>query len=72
MKLHIDQVTTSRPFENAELFELDWKVVGESDRGGFDSGMTHGDHNRGGRHGDVGLDIGRKEHAADNSWINRD
>ena len=29
-------------------------------RGGFDEGMTHGDPARGGRHGDVGLKIGRE------------
>ncbi|UUO08717.1 sulfatase [Blastopirellula sp. J2-11] len=29
-------------------------------RGGFDEGMTHGDITRGGRHGDVGLSIGRQ------------
>lgn len=29
-------------------------------RGGFTEGMTHGDHTRGGRHGDQGLDIGRQ------------
>ncbi|EAQ81393.1 sulfatase family protein [Blastopirellula marina] len=29
-------------------------------RGGFDEGMTHGDITRGGRHGDVGLSIGRR------------
>jgi len=28
--------------------------------GGFTEGMTHGDPERGGRHGDVGLEIGRK------------
>ncbi len=28
-------------------------------RGGFTAGMTHGDPNRGGRHGDAGLKIGR-------------
>lgn len=28
--------------------------------GGFTDGMTHGDRQRGGRHGDEGLDIGRK------------
>ncbi len=28
-------------------------------RGGFTAGMTHGDPQRGGRHGDVGLQIGR-------------
>ena len=29
-------------------------------RGGFTAGMTHGDPDRGGRHGDVGLEIGRQ------------
>lgn len=29
-------------------------------RGGFTAGMTHGDPKRGGRHGDVGLKIGRE------------
>ena len=29
-------------------------------RGGFTAGMTHGDPNRGGRHGDAGLVIGRQ------------
>ncbi len=33
---------------------------GHYSRGGFTHGMTHGDPQRGGRHGDVGLDIGRK------------
>jgi arylsulfatase A-like enzyme len=28
--------------------------------GGFTHGMTHGDPDKGGRHGDVGIDIGRK------------
>jgi arylsulfatase A-like enzyme len=28
--------------------------------GGFSEGMTHGDPSKGGRHGDTGLDIGRK------------
>ncbi len=28
-------------------------------RGGFTAGMTHGDPDRGGRHGDIGLEIGR-------------
>ncbi len=32
---------------------------GEYQRGGFDAGMTHGDPVRGGRHGDLGLTIGR-------------
>lgn len=33
---------------------------GGYDLAGFDGGMTHGDPSRGGRHGDVGLEIGRK------------
>ncbi|MCA9157239.1 MAG: sulfatase-like hydrolase/transferase [Planctomycetales bacterium] len=63
LKLHIDQVTTLpdrlkslgyTSFQTGKWWE------GNPSRGGFDSGMTHGDPNRGGRHGDVGLDIGRK------------
>ncbi len=33
---------------------------GGFDTGGFDRGMTHGDAGRGGRHGDKGLEIGRR------------
>jgi len=33
---------------------------GNFTNGGFDYGMTHGDPNRGGRHGDAGLTIGRE------------
>ena len=33
---------------------------GSYERGGFTAGMTHGDPDRGGRHGDVGLEIGRQ------------
>ena len=33
---------------------------GDSSRGGFTEGMTHGDAARGGRHGDAGLTIGRE------------
>ncbi|WP_250149166.1 sulfatase-like hydrolase/transferase [Flagellimonas sp. 389] len=33
--------------------------LGNYINGGFDYGMTHGDPNRGGRHGDYGLEIGR-------------
>lgn len=33
---------------------------GSPQSGGFDSGMTHGDPRRGGRHGDEGLKIGRQ------------
>lgn len=34
--------------------------IGNHANGGFDYGMTHGDPERGGRHGDYGLEIGRK------------
>lgn len=34
--------------------------VGSALDAGFDKGMTHGDYNRGGRHGDEGLKIGRE------------
>ncbi|MEM9142044.1 MAG: sulfatase-like hydrolase/transferase [Bacteroidota bacterium] len=34
--------------------------IGNYANGGFDRGMTHGDPERGGRHGDYGLEIGRK------------
>lgn len=34
--------------------------LGNYTNGGFDDGMTHGDPERGGRHGDYGLEIGRK------------
>jgi uncharacterized sulfatase len=33
--------------------------LGNYENGGFDYGMTHGDPERGGRHGDYGLEIGR-------------
>ncbi len=33
---------------------------GSYKRGGFTHGMTHGDPERGGRHGDAGLAIGRQ------------
>lgn len=33
---------------------------GSYSTGGFTHGMSHGDPDRGGRHGDIGLDIGRK------------
>ena len=38
--------------------------------GGFDYGMTHGDPKRGGRHGDYGLEIGRKGLDTINSYVN--
>lgn len=34
--------------------------VGSAEDAGFDKGMTHGDYNRGGRHGDEGLKIARQ------------
>lgn len=37
--------------------------------GGFDYGMTHGDPDRGGRHGDFGLEIGRKGMDTLNTFI---
>jgi uncharacterized sulfatase len=37
--------------------------------GGFDYGMTHGDPERGGRHGDFGLQIGRKGLDTINSYV---
>lgn len=38
--------------------------------GGFDYGMTHGDPNKGGRHGDYGLEIARKGLDTINSYLN--
>lgn len=38
--------------------------------GGFDYGMTHGNPKRGGRHGDYGLQIGRKGMDTINSYLN--
>ncbi|MFV9551385.1 sulfatase-like hydrolase/transferase [Algibacter sp. PT7-4] len=37
--------------------------------GGFDYGMTHGNPKRGGRHGDYGLEIGRKGLDTINSYV---
>ena len=37
--------------------------------GGFDYGMTHGDPKRGGRHGDYGLEIGRKGLDTINNYV---
>lgn len=39
--------------------------------GGFSEGMTHGDPARGGRHGDVGLDIGRRTMAPAFDFMSR-
>jgi arylsulfatase A-like enzyme len=43
--------------------------LGNFANGGFDDGMTHGDPKRGGRHGDYGLEIGRKGMDTLNSYI---
>lgn len=63
LKLHIDRIETLpdrlKPLGYVSFQTGKW-WEGSPARGGFDGGMTHGDHNRGARHGDVGLDIGRK------------
>lgn len=63
LQLHIDRMTTL-PDRLKKLGYLSFQTgkwwEGNSSRGGFDGGMTHGDPTRGGRHGDVGLQIGRK------------
>ncbi len=63
LKLHIDRMTTLpdrlKPLGYTSFQTGKW-WEGKPSRGGFDSGMTHGDHNRGGRHGDEGLKIGRE------------
>lgn len=43
--------------------------IGNYTNGGFDQGMTHGDPERKGRHGDFGLEIGRKGMDTLNSYI---
>ncbi|MCA9174854.1 MAG: sulfatase [Planctomycetales bacterium] len=42
---------------------------GSYQRGGFTHGMTHGDRTRGGRHGDLGLKIGREGMAPVHDFI---
>ena len=63
MLKHIDRVPTLprllaqggyASFQSGKWWE------GSFERGGFTHGMTHGDPQRGGRHGDVGLKIGRE------------
>jgi alpha-L-rhamnosidase len=44
---------------------------GHYSRGGFTEGMTHGDHQRGGRHGDAGLTIGREGLSEITGFIDR-
>ena len=62
-QLHIDRMTTL-PDRLEKLGYVTFQTgkwwEGNFRRGGFQHGMTHGDHNRGARHGDVGLQIGRK------------
>ncbi len=62
LSLHIDKIETLpdrlkrlgyTSFQSGKWWE------GNFARGGFDVGMTHGDHSRGARHGDKGLEIGR-------------
>jgi uncharacterized sulfatase len=43
--------------------------LGNHSNGGFDDGMTHGDPERNGRHGDYGLEIGRMGMDTLNSYI---
>ena len=63
LQLHIDRMTTLpdrlQPLGYVSFQTGKW-WEGNFSRGGFQHGMTHGDHNRGARHGDVGLEIGRK------------
>ncbi len=63
LQLHIDRVETL-PDRLKKLGYVSYQTgkwwEGHPSRGGFDAGMTHGDHARGARHGDVGLEIGRK------------
>ena len=60
---HIEEVpTVPRVLQESGYLSLQtgkwW--AGHHSRGGFTHGMTHGDSARGGRHGDAGLEIGRK------------
>lgn len=63
LQLHIDRVETL-PDRLSKLGYVSYQTgkwwEGKPERGGFDHAMSHGDWNRGARHGDVGLDIGRK------------
>jgi arylsulfatase A-like enzyme len=72
LKLHIDRMQTLpdrlKPLGYVSLQTGKW-WEGNYARGGFDAGMTHGDHNRGGRHGDVGLTIGRKTMAPISEFV---
>ncbi len=63
LKAHIDRIETL-PDRLAALGYVSYQTgkwwEGNPSRGGFTKGMTHGDHSKGARHGDVGLEIGRK------------
>ncbi len=74
LRLHIDRMETLpdrlkplgyRSFQTGKWWE------GNFGRGGFDAGMTHGDLKRGARHGDVGLEIGRKTMEPIESFIEK-
>ncbi len=51
-------------FQTGKWWHGNYKV------GGFDYGMTHGNPKKGGRHGDYGLEIGRKGLDTINSYLN--
>ncbi len=61
---HIDDEETLADFLGGNLGHVShqsgkwWE--GNFSRGGFSEGMTHGDRTKGGRHGDLGLSIGRE------------
>jgi arylsulfatase A-like enzyme len=63
LQAHIDRLETL-PKRLSKLGYVSYQCgkwwEGNHQRGGFDEGMTHGDWTRGGRHGDIGLEIGRK------------
>ena len=52
-------------FQSGKWWEGSWRD------GGFTAGMTHGDPSRGGRHGDLGLKIGREGMARVTGFIDR-
>jgi uncharacterized sulfatase len=60
---HIDEVATIPGLlqdQGYVSFQSGKWWLGDYSRGGFTDGMTHGDMDRGGRHGDNGLSIGRE------------
>ncbi len=63
MIAHIDEVPTLPQMlkqRNYVSFQTGKWWLGHYSRGGFTAGMTHGDMERGGRHGDEALRIGRE------------